>query len=121
MLGTILSRAAADFPDNLAFFDGDTRQTYRELENSVARVAAALQAYVQPGNRVACFLHNGPEIIEIMHACFRIGVSVVFISPLFKTTEARKILTECKPRVMFTEHEMYRNVIKPIISELPFI
>ncbi|HWO19035.1 MAG TPA: class I adenylate-forming enzyme family protein [Kofleriaceae bacterium] len=121
MLGTILQRAAARFPDNLAISVGDVKRTYLELEDSVARIASALQAYVQPGDRVACFLHNGPEIIEVIHACLRIGVSVVFISPLFKANEASTILAECKPRVVFTEHEIYETVIKPTAPQLPFI
>jgi long-chain acyl-CoA synthetase len=121
MLGTILPRAAALFPDNLAVRIGGVARTYRELEESATCIASALAEYVQPGDRVACFLHNGPEIVEIMHSCFRIGASVVFISPFFKAKEASAILGECKPRVVFTEPQLYETVIAPIAAQFSFI
>jgi long-chain acyl-CoA synthetase len=121
MLGTILPRAAALFPDDVAISIGGVERTYRELEANAARIAAGLQVYVQPGDRVACFLQNGPEPIEIIHACFRIGASVVFISPMFRVKEVSTILAECKPRVVFTEQALYQTVLEPILPELPFI
>lgn len=119
MLETILQRAAERFPDNIAIAFGGVELTYREIEEGAARVASALEGRVRPGDRVACFLHNGPELIEIMHACFRLGASVVFISPLFKAKEASTILRLCTPRALFTEHDIYESVIAPVAPTLP--
>ncbi|MEC8462003.1 MAG: AMP-binding protein, partial [Pseudomonadota bacterium] len=50
----ILSRAVENFPDRIAFVDGDSRLTYRELGRRVNQLANGLRALgLNKGDRVA--------------------------------------------------------------------
>jgi acyl-CoA synthetase (AMP-forming)/AMP-acid ligase II len=53
------------------------RQTYRELETRVARLAGALLAFgVSRGERIALLSENRPEYLEVVLAASRVGASV---------------------------------------------
>ena len=54
--------------------EGGTRSTFRELNDRVARIAAALSRHgFGVGERLAILLPNEPEYIELVYACSWLG------------------------------------------------
>lgn len=66
---TVWERVADAIPDAPAVVQGERRVTYREVEDRAARLASALAAYgVGHDTKVALFLHNCPEYMELLFA-----------------------------------------------------
>lgn len=84
-------------PVVLAFDDREYRRS--ELEAHVNGMAAALCSDgVGPGDRVALMSSNRPEFVMAMYAIWRIGASVVLISPAWKHTEVAHAVDLTQPR-----------------------
>lgn len=78
------------------------RMTFGELRAEVARVAHALLARgVQPGDRVAGFLHNGPEAVIAMLATAAIGGTWTSCSPDFGAQGVLDRFSQVGPTVLF--------------------
>jgi acyl-CoA synthetase (AMP-forming)/AMP-acid ligase II len=73
-----LRRASRYYPDRPALAPGGVHLTFRELDKRVADIAAALVTLgFGVGDRLALLLPNGPEYIELVYACSRLGVIAV--------------------------------------------
>ena len=90
---------------------GDThRRTYAELRTEVGRCASALrQLGVEPGDRVAGYLVNGPETVIAFLACASIGAIWSACSPDFGVAGARDRLGQIEPRVLITSDRYFYN------------
>ena len=65
----LLKEAASASPEAIAVAQGETAWlTYRELDDRVLRIAAALGQYGPPGSRVMLASKNCPQIVEILFA-----------------------------------------------------
>jgi acyl-CoA synthetase (AMP-forming)/AMP-acid ligase II len=68
-------------PDRPAIVSGDTRLTFRELDERANRVAHALRERgVKPGEHVGLYLFNGVEFLECMLGAFKIRAVPVNIN-----------------------------------------
>src|SRR5438876_9295828 len=88
----------------------DRRVTYRELHESVCRLANALKARgVKKGDRVTIYLPMIPEIAVAMLACARIGAihSVVFGG--FSPDSLAGRIRDCRSTVLITADEGRRG------------
>src|SRR5262249_15115808 len=66
---TVWERVADAIPDAPAVVQGERHVNYREVEDRAARLANALAAYgVGADTKVALFLHNCPEYMELLFA-----------------------------------------------------
>jgi fatty-acyl-CoA synthase len=66
---TVWERVADAIPDAPAVVQGERRVTYRDVEDRAARLASALaECGVGPDTKVALFLHNCPEYMELLFA-----------------------------------------------------
>ncbi len=66
---TVWERVADAIPDAPAVVQGERRVSYREVEDRATRLASALAAYgVGHDTKVALFLHNCPEYMELLFA-----------------------------------------------------
>ncbi|HHO56159.1 MAG TPA: AMP-dependent synthetase, partial [Trueperaceae bacterium] len=81
-LSQIISFHARYRPDKLAVVFKDTRLSYKEFNDSCNRLANALQAAgIKKGDKVASFLPNSLELLEIYWATAKIGAVAVPFSP----------------------------------------
>jgi long-chain acyl-CoA synthetase len=77
----ILAEAVASGPDREAVVSGETRLSYAQLNDEVARVAGGLSALgVGQGDRVALLLGNGIPFVVLTYAAARIGATTVPMS-----------------------------------------
>src|SRR5262249_46205076 len=72
-----LRRAVRYFPDNTAtIFDG-RKKSYRELWMRARALSKALLGLgVRRGDRIAIYLLNSPQFLEVVYACFEIGAVI---------------------------------------------
>jgi malonyl-CoA/methylmalonyl-CoA synthetase len=77
--------------------------TFGELETRSNRLAHLLRARgLRRGDRIAFYLANRVEIIDLWLACTRIGVIVVPINVLYREREIRHILGDAEPAAVLT-------------------
>jgi acyl-CoA synthetase (AMP-forming)/AMP-acid ligase II len=102
-----VARAAREFGDAEAVADpqagpGGVRLSYRELDERVTAVAAALiDAGVGPGDRVAIWAPNGPEWLLTALGTLGAGAALVPVSTRFTGPEALDVIGRSRARALF--------------------
>ena len=87
-LPRLLLDAAANAPQAPALNFFGRRITYRELSELTARLAQGLKTLgVAPGDRVALWLPNCPQLVAAYQAVLRLGAVAVMLNPLLSTKE----------------------------------
>ena len=96
-----LGRAVRYYGEQIALSIGGKRLTFSELHNRVERIAAALSRRgLRTGDRLAVLLPNGPEYIELVYACSRLGVIVVPLNARYSSREIDRVLKDASPRAL---------------------
>lgn len=84
-LGRLLSDTARRLPDRIGFVRGDAALTWRELDDRVNAVVAALRRRgLAKGDRVLVHSRNRLELFESLWACFKLGA--VWVPTNFRLT-----------------------------------
>lgn len=92
-IGNLLSKTAKIFPDQMAIVHGDYEINYREANERVNQLANAFSALgLRKGDNLAILLHNCPEFIETLFACFKAGITTVPINFRLHPEECRFII-----------------------------
>ncbi|MCB9915484.1 MAG: AMP-binding protein [Planctomycetes bacterium] len=79
-------------------YAADPATDYAALHGRVQQHAAWFQAQgVQPGDRIAAFLVNGPELFELYLACAALGAILVPLNLRLAARELRFILEDASP------------------------
>ncbi|WP_331232859.1 class I adenylate-forming enzyme family protein [Natronorarus salvus] len=76
----LLAEQARTNPDSIALIDADSgeRWRYDELSESVGVVAGRLRGRgIEAGDRVGLLLDSRVPVVHLVHACFRVGATVV--------------------------------------------
>jgi acyl-CoA synthetase (AMP-forming)/AMP-acid ligase II len=94
-----MDRAVRYYPERPALNVGEGQLTFRKLDHRVASLAAALtRRGFRTGDRLALLLPNGPEYVELVYACSRLGVIVVPINTRLSVVEIDHVLADACPR-----------------------
>ncbi|MFM0283793.1 long-chain fatty acid--CoA ligase [Paraburkholderia sediminicola] len=100
-IGSTLTQAAAAHPDHIAVIHGDTRLSYRALNERANRLASQLRAQgIRPGDRVGILQRNGPELLESLFATFKAGAAAVPINARSHPKEYAYILEDSGSRAI---------------------
>lgn len=106
LVATIADQAARR-GGQLAVIAGNTRLTYREVEDRSNRLAGRLRAIgVNPGSRVAICLPRGADEILTMLATLKAGATYVPIDAGHPPERVRLILEDAAPEVLVTHREL---------------
>src|SRR5215475_7628631 len=102
-----LRRAVRYFPDNPAtIFDG-RKQSYRELWMRARALSKALAGLgVRRGDRVAIYLLNSPQFLEVVYACFEIGAVVVPLNTRLAADELVFIINDADCVAFITDETL---------------
>ncbi|MGL6162071.1 non-ribosomal peptide synthetase [Microbulbifer sp.] len=96
--------SAAGHPRRAALRCGSREYTYRELDGTSDRVAAALQAAgAGPERIVALCLPRGPEAVIAMLAALKAGAAYLPLDPQQPVARLQKILEDAQPAVLLAE------------------
>ncbi|MBP2646598.1 MAG: long-chain acyl-CoA synthetase [Gemmatimonadetes bacterium] len=101
--------------------DGTWRSmTYREVEQRVARVAAALDAWgLTPGDRVAILSENRPEWAVADYATLALGAVVVTVYPTLPPDQVAVLLRDSGARFIFVSTTAQADKVAAIRDQLP--
>ena len=102
-LGQMLARTASQSPDKTAIIFRDAPTSYGELDRRANQVANGLIGLgIQPGDRVALYIHNLPLFIEAYYGILRAGASVIPLNVLYKAGEVEYIFKDSGARTIVT-------------------
>ena len=75
--------------------------------NRLAHLLA--QRGLEPGDRLAVYLANRIEFVDVLLACLKLGVILVPINILYREREISHILADARPRVVVTERASFES------------
>lgn len=101
-LARILENRRADRPDVVGLYGDDGRSwTFEEIDLIAGGVAQSLRAQgIGAGDRVACYLTNGPEIAFFLFGAWKIGAVPVTISSLYNAAELAESIAKTGPKLV---------------------
>ena len=92
--------AALD-PSAEAIVHGDRRITWGEFDETTARLSAVFQSWgLDPGARVALYLFNVPEYIELAVGAFKARVVPINVNYRYRGDEVRHVLSDSGAEVL---------------------
>ncbi|PUE60504.1 AMP-dependent synthetase [Limnohabitans curvus] len=111
-LAHLLQRMARQFPNRAAIFHGTHAvATYAQWAQRSAHLAQQFQdAGLQPGDRVALFMHNHPRYLEVMFGAWWAGLAVVPINAKLHVREAQWIVDNAKASWAFITSDVTADV-----------
>ncbi|MDE2179366.1 MAG: long-chain fatty acid--CoA ligase [candidate division NC10 bacterium] len=113
-LHRFLSTSAQKYPNRTAIIFYGRRLTYRTLDESVTRFAAALAARgLAKGDRVSLLLPNCPQMVIAYYGTLRAGGLAVSTSPLYSTRELEHQLNDSGAETIVVLSKLY-----PLVKEV---
>ena len=89
----------------------DRSITVAEIDEMSDALAAALQQRgVRPGDRIAMYLQNIPQVMLTVLAAWKCGAVVVPCNPMLRGRELVKILNDSGSRVLICQDDLYAAV-----------
>jgi acyl-CoA synthetase (AMP-forming)/AMP-acid ligase II len=111
-VGTLLTKAARTFPENLAVVHGPRRFTYAQFNARVNRLANALARLgIGRGDQVALLQYNYPETLESMFGCFKAGCAVVPINFRLHPNEYAFIIDHSESKAVILSGEFTDDIL----------
>jgi acyl-CoA synthetase (AMP-forming)/AMP-acid ligase II len=106
-IGDVLDRALRERPDAEALVGRYARYTYRQLDDAIARAAAAFASLgVRQGDRVAAALPNHPDIVVAFFGAMRLGAIWLGINRALAPPEKAYLLQDAEPSVVLADPEV---------------
>jgi len=124
--GDMLENSATRFPENTAICFGERTYTYRELKQTVDRLAASLlELGLKRGDCAGVLFPDWPEYTIALYACARIGVVVSPMNPLYREMELTTILNHLEAKAFFMPDEWrgfcFTELLDRIRDQLPHL
>lgn len=115
---------ADERPDSAAMFGETGAMTYAEiLSEAQALARGMLEAGVKRGETVSFQLPNWLEAVVVNLACALAGIVVVPVIPIYRQSELRFILKDCRARMLFIPETFrgidYPQMIESLRADLP--
>lgn len=123
-VGGVLREAAATWPDRPALIEGiedsasRRRWTFGELLADAEKVAKALAAEFEPGERVAVWAPNIPEWILLEFGAALAGVVLVTVNPAYQKKELEYVLRQSKAAGLFYMQAFRGNPMGKMVDEV---
>ena len=94
-------------PQKTALFCGDEDMSYGTLNESTTVMAGwFLREGLQPGDRVAVHWTNSIQVVQLLYALFKAGLTAVTINTRLKPAEIGYILNHSQAKMCFSEPEL---------------
>jgi len=106
-----LENSARFFPEHTAVVIDGREISYSQFNDDTARIASSLATRgVKPGDHVAFCGPNSYEWLAVYFGALKTGAVAVTFSHLLTRQELEQILTDCRPKVLFTADEKLDDV-----------
>src|SRR5688572_24577832 len=101
LLHEMFDATAAQVSQRLALRHQGRGISYAQLGRRSTGLAGALQRRgVARGDRVAVYLQNRPEVVEVALACSRIGAIFVPVNPMLRSRQLGHVLRDCGAKIL---------------------
>jgi acyl-CoA synthetase (AMP-forming)/AMP-acid ligase II len=111
-IGTLLTKSARTFPDNLAVAHGPKKLTYAQFNTRVNRLVNSLAKLgIKQGDNVALVQYNYPEMLESIFACFKAGYGAVPINFRLHPNEFAFIIDHSQAKAVIVSPEFNEAII----------
>lgn len=118
-MASIVERAAALHPDDIALDDIKTQLTFQQLADAVSGAASLFNAAgVRSGDRVAASLGNEASLVIAFFAAMRLGAVWVGINKILPAHDKRYILDHSGTRLLLTDASL-KEQIEGFRAEVP--
>ena len=121
-VGGILREAAAEAPDTVALIEGVPGErrswTYAELLADAERVARALAARFEKGERVAVWAPNIPEWVLLEYGAGLAGVVLVTVNPAYQPKELEYVLRQSRSSGIFYLRSFRGNPMEESLKQV---
>ncbi len=118
-VGTFFTKSARTFPERLAIAYGDYELTYQQANERINKLANLFRSLgVNKGDNVAILLHNCPEFLETLYACFKAGIGTVPINFRLHPKEASYIIDNSEA-VAVVLGDDFRDSLYALKDEMP--
>ena len=130
-VGGVLRTAAENAPEAVALIEAlpngtlQSRWTYKALLKDCERLATALAARFEKGERIAIWAPNTPEWAIVEFAAGLAGLTLVTVNPAYQAKELRYVLEQSKSVALFLVKEFRGNsmaaIARDVCADLPDI
>jgi acyl-CoA synthetase (AMP-forming)/AMP-acid ligase II len=104
-----------------ALVHGDRRVSWSAFRDRAASVASALvEGGAQQGDRVAQYLYNGPEYLEVSYATYQAGLTPVNTNYRYRADELT-YLWDNADAVAVVFHGCFADTVKPLRDRVPTV
>ena len=108
-----LGRGSRYYPERAALVVEGATLSFRQLDERVRNIAAALAGYgFAAGDRLALLLPNGPEYIELVYACAWLGLTAVPINTRLSPAEIDRVLIDANPRGLVRDSSLPKPTVQ---------
>jgi acyl-CoA synthetase (AMP-forming)/AMP-acid ligase II len=119
-LGDVLRENGRSRPQQLAVVDGDVRLTYRELDERVNQLAAALNAAgVRAGDRIVWLGQNSFRILELLSAAAKLGAMCCPVNWRQSVDELAFVLADLAPTVVVWQEAEIGDTVRAAREQAP--
>ena len=113
-LHQFLVNSARRHPHHPAFIHGGRRMTYRQLDHTSSRLAAAFQNLgIVKGDRIMLVLPNIPEFVVSYYGILKAGAIMTAASPLSRENELKHQFIDADPKIIICEKKHV-----PLLSDI---
>jgi long-chain acyl-CoA synthetase len=120
LIHQFLEVSARIYPDKYAMVHGEVRLTYKDLNQSVNRLAHwLLDQGMKTGDRAVLLLENCQEYLTSYYAVLKTGGVVVPLNPDLKPDSLRSLLAEIAPEVIISSARSERALRTLDFSSAP--
>lgn len=114
LLGQMLERCAACYPDKAAYVCGDRRRTWNEIHERSDALARALQDLgARKGQAIGILGQEGLEIYEHLYACVKLGAVRVGLNWRYAPPELLHVLRDASVEILLVQARLM-----PVIQSL---
>jgi acyl-CoA synthetase (AMP-forming)/AMP-acid ligase II len=118
-VGTLFTKTSRTFPERLAIAYGDYELSYQQANERINKLANAFTRLgIRKGQNVAILLHNCPEFLETLFACFKAGIGTVPINFRLHPKECSFIIDNSEA-VAVVLGDDFRDSLYVLKSEMP--
>ena len=113
LMPQFLEESVKQFPDNTALIFQGFTLTYKELNEMIARFAAALKGFgIKKGDSVAILLPNVIPCVVAYYAILKVGGIVVLNNPLYADRELEHQFNDSKSTFLITLDLLANRMVK---------
>ncbi|WP_027409117.1 class I adenylate-forming enzyme family protein [Anoxybacteroides tepidamans] len=120
-ISELLARNARKFPEKIAIIDGDTLLSYKQVDETVNRLAASLQRLgLKRGDKAVLYMPNTKEFVYAYFAVLRLGAIAVPINARLTAEEVRYIVEHSEAKAVIA-HEWIYEALSPLVRDFDLL